>query len=112
MEVSKELELTEHTLAKCPILIRRSITVEGGTGIEVIVHLLDINPFCNYLFIRAGFEETDNGQYVNITGPVAQTNVQKIKLMDTNELYIFFQFANSEIRKYQGFVLTYKPFGA
>lgn len=32
----------------------QSFTVEGGTGIEVVLHYLDINPLTDFLYFRAG----------------------------------------------------------
>lgn len=37
------------------ILIQR-LGVDGGQNVEVVVHLLDINPFSNYLSINSGKE--------------------------------------------------------
>lgn len=53
----------------------------------------------------------DNDTAIRIAGPITPKNVQKIEVMDTQEIVVIYQFANSQSSKYDGFVLTYKSIG-
>lgn len=96
-----------------------------------MIHLLDINHYSNHLSIRASEQKTneierwaiaitkcfifavqqDESAAKSIVGPISPKNVQTLVVLDTQEIVVDFQFANSESKKYKGFVLTYKSIG-
>lgn len=53
----------------------------------------------------------DANSFITIVGPISPKNVQKIIVMDTQDIVVSYQFANSQSSKYDGFVLTYKSIG-
>lgn len=116
------------------ILVR--LEVNGGTGIEVVVHLLDVNPYSDYMIIKsgwnnyfslptiklciqivtswiqfAGFASPESSGY-RIIAPIGPDTAQKFSLFKTKELFIRFYFAkNPTSKNYKGYVITYQPIG-
>uniref|UniRef100_A0A182W784 CUB domain-containing protein n=1 Tax=Anopheles minimus TaxID=112268 RepID=A0A182W784_9DIPT len=89
----------------------RNFSVDGGRGVQITIHDLDLNPTTDFLYIRAGnLEDTEE------KGPVLTGTYQeplRFLIPQTNVFTIHFvaqQDAEVE-QKHRGFQLTYASFG-
>ncbi|KAJ6642788.1 hypothetical protein Bhyg_07742 [Pseudolycoriella hygida] len=85
-----------------------SVTLSNCTGVDVVIHYLDLDPFQpDFLNIRGGEEDASNEMVYKLTGK--QLNIT-YKIIHTNSLYIWFNLTPTT-GDYQGFLLTYTPYG-
>uniref|UniRef100_A0A182MEI5 CUB domain-containing protein n=1 Tax=Anopheles culicifacies TaxID=139723 RepID=A0A182MEI5_9DIPT len=90
----------------------RNLSVDGGRGVQITIHDLDLNPTTDFLYIRAGnLEDTEE------KGPVLTGTYQeplRFLIPQTTVFTIHFvaqQDADVE-QKHRGFQLTYAAFGS
>ncbi|XP_052896086.1 uncharacterized protein LOC128303240 [Anopheles moucheti] len=90
----------------------RNFSVDGGRGVQITIHDLDLSPTTDFLYIRAGnLEATDE------KGPVLTGTYQeplRFLIPQTTVFTIHFvaqQDAEAE-QKHRGFRLTYASFGS
>uniref|UniRef100_A0A182P4X5 CUB domain-containing protein n=1 Tax=Anopheles epiroticus TaxID=199890 RepID=A0A182P4X5_9DIPT len=89
----------------------RNFSVDGGRGVQITIHDLDLNPTTDFLFIRAGnLEETLE------KGPVLTGTYQEpLRFLIPQSTFFTIHFVagqSSETEQtHRGFQLSYAPFG-
>lgn len=87
------------------------INVEKSTGIEIIVHVLDIDPKNDYLKISTVSDILDhNSKQLVLTGKLKEPLFLRA-LGITKLLITFVAGTKDQSQIYKGFLITYKPFG-
>lgn len=89
----------------------RNFSVDGGRGVQITIHDLDLNPTTDFLYIRAGDLEDKNEKGPVLTGTYQEP--LRFLIPQTTVFTIHFvaqQDAETE-QKHRGFQLTYASFG-
>uniref|UniRef100_A0A182JIA3 Uncharacterized protein n=1 Tax=Anopheles atroparvus TaxID=41427 RepID=A0A182JIA3_ANOAO len=89
----------------------QNFSVDGGRGVQITIHDLDLNPTTDFLYIRAG-----NIDDVEEKGPVLTGTYQEpIRFLIPQTTYFTVQFVAQQDpdgeQKHRGFQLSYAPFG-
>ncbi|KAG4076941.1 hypothetical protein HA402_015928 [Bradysia odoriphaga] len=86
-----------------------SVTLTNCTGVDVIVHYLDLDPFVHdSLNIRGGEENATDEEGKELTG---QQFGIAFKIIHSTSLYVWFKSGYHGTGEYRGFLLTYSPYG-
>ncbi|XP_058122696.1 uncharacterized protein LOC131293595 [Anopheles ziemanni] len=89
----------------------KNFSVDGGRGVQITIHDLDLNPTTDFLYIRAG-----NIEDVEEKGPVLTgTYTEPIRFLIPQTTYFTIHFVAQQDpdgeQKHRGFQLSYAPFG-
>ncbi|XP_053673128.1 uncharacterized protein LOC128723416 [Anopheles nili] len=89
----------------------RNFSVDGGRGVQITIHDLDLNPTTDFLYLRAGKMEDVDEEGPVLTG----TYQQPLRFLIPQTTFFTIHFVaqqNSDVeQKHRGFKLTYAPFG-
>jgi hypothetical protein len=85
-------------------------TAEGGTGVDIIIHDLDLNPEFDFLLIRSTADENSNVTGYMYTGEPVDLPI-RIRILSTNTFYYTFVSQATNNKNHRGFLLTYDAYG-
>ncbi|XP_035918871.1 uncharacterized protein LOC118517114 [Anopheles stephensi] len=89
----------------------RNFSVDGGRGVQITIHDLDLNPTTDFLYIRAGnLEDTDEKGPV-LTGTYTEPLRFLIPQTTTFTIHFVAQQDAEVEQKHRGFQLSYASFG-
>lgn len=93
------------------VLFEQDYMVAFGSGVEIRVIDVNLDPNTDFLLIRAGSVDDENEKGHLYTG--LQTSEIVLRLLHTNQFFVrFYANQNAENVDYTGFKLAYSPFGS
>uniref|UniRef100_A0A182SHW5 CUB domain-containing protein n=1 Tax=Anopheles maculatus TaxID=74869 RepID=A0A182SHW5_9DIPT len=90
----------------------RNFSVDGGRGVQITIHDLDLNPTTDFLYIRAGNLEDTEEKGPVLTGTYTEPLRFLIPQMTTFTIHFVAQQDPEVEQKHRGFQLSYASFGA
>uniref|UniRef100_A0A182NU88 CUB domain-containing protein n=1 Tax=Anopheles dirus TaxID=7168 RepID=A0A182NU88_9DIPT len=89
----------------------RSFSVDGGRGVQITIHDLDLNPTTDFLYIRAGAENDTEEKGPVLTGMYQEPLRFLVPQTTFFTIHFVAQQDPDAEQTHRGFQLSYAPFG-